>query len=80
MYIYSDYYSNVGCDWSMAHEFGHCLGVDDYYTQTHLPGFDKNYNSIMNYPGMHATFYDVVKVVDAFKYDIFQEWYCIGGL
>ena len=77
--VYSEYYTYVGCDWTIAHEFGHSLGVYDYYTQEGLPGFDQYYQSIMNIPGVHATGADIVKMLLAFSTNTYQEWYCNGG-
>ena len=44
------------------------------------PGFDKNFMSIMNRTDMNASFYDIIKVIDANKYGVRQGWYCVGGL
>lgn len=78
--IYDDFYDNIGSNWTMAHEFGHCLGVLDYYTNERNPGFDRNFDSIMNLPGHRATTADIIKVILAFKYNVVQKWYCVGGL
>lgn len=78
--IFGDYYESIGYNWTMAHEFGHCLGVLDYYTNENNPGFDRNFDSIMNLPGHHATASDIVKVILAFQYNVVQRWYCVGGL
>ena len=80
IYVSADYYSNYSCGWTMAHEFGHSLGIYDYYTQSNVYGFNKNYDSIMNLPGAHANFYDIIKVIDANIYGFHQKWYCVGGL
>ena len=74
--LYEKYYSNTTCDWTMAHEFGHCLGVKDYYKAKHLPGHKSSFESIMNTPSVHATFSDIQKVIHAFKYNYAQPWYC----
>ena len=74
--LYEKYYQNTTCDWTMAHEFGHCLGVRDYYTTSNLPGHKKSFQSIMNKEGSHATFSDIQKVIHAFRYNYIQPWYC----
>ena len=65
---------NVG--WSMAHEFGHCLGVMDYYTfvDAGVDGYDYWYNSIFNRSGMYATYVDIQKVLTAFIENSYQTW------
>ena len=78
--ISSNYYSSTPYTWTIAHEFGHSLGVSDYYTQDGKTGFDKKFSSIMNAPGNHANFYDVLKVIDASRYSIRQKWHCVGGM
>ena len=78
--LYEDYYRYVAGDWSIAHEFGHCLGVYDYYVYDYLPGFDHSFQSIMNIPGVHACDSDLLKVLFAFTGNSYERWYCEGGL
>ena len=52
-------------DWVIAHEFGHCLGVGDYYSfvEHNIAGYDKQFPSIMNSFGMHASVFDIITVI-----------------
>ena len=63
--------------WSAAHEFGHCLGVLDYYSKSQrtksIYGGDE-YPSIFNGRNTHAQYFDVKKVLDAFRTNKYQDW------
>lgn len=48
--------------WSIAHEFGHVLGIADYYIEK---GHYENYHSIMNKRNMTVSLADVIHVVAA---------------
>ena len=63
-------------DWVIAHEFGHCLGVGDYYSfvEHNIAGYDKQFPSIMNSFGMHASVFDIMKVITVFNTGTFQTW------
>lgn len=51
-------------DWVIAHEFGHCLGVGDYY----IDGVKLEYfESIMHHRYMHASSADIEMVIKAFS-------------
>ena len=77
--LFADYYTSVGCDWTIAHEFGHSMGVYDYYKYDYLPGYDPSFPSIMLLPGAHASNADIQKVMFAFISNSCQPWYCEGG-
>ena len=68
---------NVG--WSMAHEFGHCLNVADYYTHVKNgePGFDIHDGSIMNYATCFARDCDIEKVIEAAESGRWTDWEAI---
>ena len=77
--IYSKYddgrSKNVG--WSMAHEFGHCLGLEDYYTHIGEPGFGRYYISIMNKALTHAQLIDLELAIMASstgKHQLWKDW------
>ncbi len=61
---------------SAAHEFGHCLGIDDYYNYTtagHL-GFDRRFNSIMNALNYDPGNLDILMVINSFRTGSSQKW------
>ena len=74
--IYSRYKSgnkqNVG--WEMAHEFGHCLGIDDYYTLLNKGVVSTDLCSIMNRTATHAQSWDICMAIWASQYGNWQKW------
>ena len=68
--------ANAFVGWTMAHEFGHCLGIGDYYTHFDAgeAGFELRHPSIMNRPDMHATSEDIHKMLEAFISGRWQDW------
>ena len=76
--IYTRYESGKGKDagWSMAHELGHCFGIEDYYTHVDAgePGFYRSYNSIMNYGYHHAGAQDILLAIAALNSGSWQLW------
>ena len=74
--IYSQYEDgrskNIG--WSMAHEFGHCLGIDDYYTHSQDSWYDPSFISIMHKVNHHAQLSDVCLAILASKTGKWQLW------
>ena len=74
--IYSKYESgnkqNIG--WEMAHEFGHCLGIDDYYTLLNKGIVSTDLCSIMNRTATHAQSWDICMAIWASQYGEWQKW------
>ena len=64
--------------WTAAHEFGHCLGVYDYYklSKAEMKAYPgrSNYVSIFNKRGTYAQIADVKKVLVAFRTNTTQGW------
>ena len=78
--IYSRYgdgrSKNVG--WSMAHEFGHCLGIEDYYTHSNESWYEPNFSSIMNTIGKAAQLRDIIMAINASstgERQLWEQWY-----
>lgn len=63
---------NIG--WSMAHEFGHCLGLDDYYTHDNEAWYNRNFISIMHRVNTHAQLIDIILAIQASKTGKWQLW------
>ena len=76
IYQYDEYGGKVDTGWLLAHEFGHCLGIEDYYTHKDEAGFgySKDFLSIMNVFGMHASSADVAMAIAAFTTGEYQWW------
>jgi hypothetical protein len=59
--------------WSVMHELGHLLGVDDAYnTKTGLP--TQGVTSVMNACGTGVQAVDIAKVLNAWKTKKWQKW------
>ncbi len=57
--------------WNIAHEFGHVLGIGDYYT---IPGHDDNFQSIMNGRNMVVSYEDVAMLIPVIETGLWTEW------
>ena len=60
--------------WTSAHEFGHCLGLEDYYTHEGEMGFNPDHPGIMNKFGSHASSEEISMVRFAFYTMQYQYW------
>lgn len=64
-------YDDERLKWVSAHEFGHILGVDDYYTK--YPD-DDSFTSIFNIFGQPLTGTDIEMVLKAFGNGFASRW------
>ena len=80
VFIYSKYKNGdeKNLKWTAAHEFGHCLGVKDFYS---IGQRKYKYTTLMVFAsimddniGSHATYYDIKMVLAAFEQNKAQEW------
>ena len=60
--------------WDAAHEFGHCLGIEDYYTHAGDEGYQKLKTGIMMHAYHHATAEEIGIVLQAFHTGQYQFW------
>ncbi len=76
IYISQGPWISPNLEWKKAHEFGHCLGVGDYYRHVEKgePGYPPYFQSIMNKPGTHAQSDDILMVIHAFQSGVSQVW------
>lgn len=76
LYVAFNMYSPTNIDYTIAHEFGHCLGIGDYYAHVDAgePGYKRRFVSIMNKTGMRAQSVDVMMVLLAFRSGVWQDW------
>ncbi len=74
--IYSRYDNgndqNIG--WVMAHEFGHCLGIEDYYTHSQESWYLRSFVSIMHHTNDHAQLSDIILAIQASETGEWQLW------